>query len=30
MHGSMQLVIGPIGDRFGKYLMIAIMCARRR
>src|SRR5499427_6785241 len=26
MHGSMQLVIGPIGDRFGKYLMIAIMC----
>lgn len=27
MHGSMQLVIGPIGDRFGKYLMIAIMCA---
>src|ERR1700742_3460155 len=27
MHGSMQLVIGPIGDRFGKYLVIAIMCA---
>jgi MFS transporter, YNFM family, putative membrane transport protein len=27
MHGSMQLVIGPIGDRFGKYLMIATMCA---
>src|SRR5215471_8576970 len=27
MHGSMQLIIGPIGDRFGKYLMIAIMCA---
>jgi predicted MFS family arabinose efflux permease len=27
MHGSMQLVIGPIGDRFGKYLIIAIMCA---
>ncbi len=27
MHGSMQLVIGPIGDRLGKYLMIAIMCA---
>ena len=26
MHGSMQLVIGPIGDRFGKYLMVAIMC----
>jgi predicted MFS family arabinose efflux permease len=27
MHGSMQLVIGPIGDRFGKYLMVATMCA---
>jgi len=27
MHGSMQFVIGPIGDRFGKYRMIAIMCA---
>jgi len=27
MHGSMQLVIGPIGDRFGKYLTIATMCA---
>jgi len=27
MHGSMQLVIGPIGDRFGKYLTIAVMCA---
>ena len=27
MHGSMQLVIGPIGDRFGKYLIIAIMCS---
>ena len=27
MHGSMQLVIGPIGDRLGKYRMIAIMCA---
>ena len=27
MHGSMQLVIGPIGDRFGKYLMVAVMCA---
>ena len=25
MHGSMQFVIGPIGDRFGKYRMIAIM-----
>jgi predicted MFS family arabinose efflux permease len=27
MHGSMQLVIGPIGDRFGKYTMVAMMCA---
>jgi predicted MFS family arabinose efflux permease len=27
MHGSMQLVIGPIADRLGKYLVIAIMCA---
>ncbi len=27
MHGSMQLVIGPIGDRFGKYMMITAMCA---
>jgi predicted MFS family arabinose efflux permease len=27
MHGSMQLVIGPIGDRFGKYTMVAVMCA---
>jgi len=27
MHGSMQLVIGPIGDRFGKYMMITVMCA---
>ena len=26
MHGSMQFVIGPIGDRFGKYRMIAVMC----
>src|SRR5262245_13384754 len=26
MHGSMQFVIGPVGDRFGKYRMIAIMC----
>ena len=23
-HGSVQLVIGPIGDRFGKYLCVAI------
>lgn len=27
MHGSMQLIIGPIGDRFGKYLTVAVMCA---
>jgi predicted MFS family arabinose efflux permease len=27
MHGSMQLVIGPLGDRFGKYIMVATMCA---
>ncbi len=27
MHGSMQVVIGPIGDRFGKYTMVAVMCA---
>jgi predicted MFS family arabinose efflux permease len=27
MHGSMQLVIGPIGDRFGKYTMVTVMCA---
>ena len=26
-HGSVQLVIGPIGDRFGKFLMVAITCA---
>jgi YNFM family putative membrane transporter len=26
-HGSMQLVIGPAGDRLGKYRAIAIMCA---
>jgi MFS family permease len=24
-HGSTQLLIGPIGDRFGKYLTIAVM-----
>ena len=23
-HGSVQLVIGPIGDRFGKYLCVAL------
>ena len=26
-HGSVQLVIGPIGDRFGKYFCIAIAAA---
>lgn len=27
MHGSVQLVIGPIGDRAGKYRAVAIACA---
>ncbi len=27
MHGSMQLIIGPFGDRFGKYVTITVMCA---
>ena len=27
VHGSLQLVIGPIGDRFGKYLIVALACA---
>jgi YNFM family putative membrane transporter len=26
-HGSVQLVIGPIGDRFGKYLCLSIAAA---
>jgi predicted MFS family arabinose efflux permease len=26
-HGSIQLVIGPIGDRFGKFRMVAFACA---
>src|SRR5208283_938165 len=26
-HGSVQLVIGPIGDRFGKYRTVALTCA---
>jgi len=26
IHGSMQLFMGPIGDRFGKYRMTAITC----
>lgn len=26
-HGSIQLVIGPFGDRFGKYRTVALACA---
>jgi MFS transporter, YNFM family, putative membrane transport protein len=26
-HGSIQLIIGPVADRFGKYRVVAIMCA---
>src|SRR3954470_11787843 len=26
-HGSVQLIIGPVGDRFGKYRTVAVMCA---
>ena len=26
-HGSIQLIIGPVGDRFGKYRTVAAMCA---
>jgi predicted MFS family arabinose efflux permease len=26
-HGTVQLVIGPIGDRFGKYRTVAVTCA---
>jgi len=26
-HGSSQLVSGPIGDRFGKFLTVAVACA---
>ena len=26
-HGTVQLVIGPIGDRFGKFRSVAIACA---
>ena len=26
-HGSVQLVIGPVGDRFGKYRTVALTCA---
>src|SRR5208337_3222747 len=25
-HGSIQLIIGPVGDRFGKYRTVAVMC----
>jgi hypothetical protein len=24
-HGSIQLLIGPVGDRFGKYLTVTVM-----
>jgi YNFM family putative membrane transporter len=26
-HGSVQLVIGPVGDKLGKYRTVAMMCA---
>src|SRR5213082_2374441 len=26
-HGTIQLIIGPFGDRFGKYRTVATMCA---
>jgi MFS transporter, YNFM family, putative membrane transport protein len=26
-HGSVQLIMGPIGDRFGKFRMVALGCA---
>jgi MFS transporter, YNFM family, putative membrane transport protein len=26
-HGTIQLIIGPVGDRFGKYRTVAAMCA---
>src|SRR6516165_5861383 len=26
-HGTIQLIIGPVGDRFGKYRTVAVMCA---
>src|SRR2546425_13376072 len=26
-HGSIQLIIGPVGDRFGKYRTVTAMCA---
>src|SRR5690606_23610813 len=27
VHGSMQLFMGPVGDRFGKYRTCAVICA---
>ncbi len=27
MHGSMQLLVGPVGDRFGAYLGVAVACS---
>lgn len=27
MHGSMQFVVGPVGDRFGAYRSVALACA---
>ena len=27
MHGSMQFIVGPVGERFGKYRVIAVTCA---
>src|SRR4029450_6609526 len=26
-HGTTQLIIGPVGDRFGKYRTVTVMCA---
>src|SRR5215467_14107516 len=26
-HGTIQLIIGPVGDRFGKYRTVTMMCA---
>ena len=26
-HGSVQLIIGPVGDRFGKFVSIAVACS---
>jgi YNFM family putative membrane transporter len=26
-HGSIQFIIGPVGDRFGKYRTVAVACA---